>query len=859
MLPYHTACSFVGFIFFLSAQAQDGAPEIRPDTETIQPLKQAAVDLEVESTSFFIDMPIHAVVQFPELVAEPLELPGAESDFSLNSLDVSESYSSAEPRSFASLSLMARRTGPVTIPSFEFQSELTAYRTRPLQLLVSSPVESDAMSFEMRPDKTTLFEGQPLRLEVIWTADLITNQIRSLRCFPELFSRSDAEIVIPRNTSDEEWQMGMPFGGRRIIAERRPAPSDDADRSSNRFGTVSFPLFVRFNQAGTVSLPETRLEIAHLKGKGGAFSPYAAYFNNGLFEPLNSLGAYERLFTEAPAMDLEVLPLPEEGREEAFSGLFTPVSIEARLTDNTVKVGEIVEINLRVRSEAPHEMLELPPLSVQRSLRGRFRPSDEYGRSWHADGSEFLARARVLSTRVQAFPALEFEVFDPIKKEFTFIRTNPLPLTVEAADGKDYFDIRRLAPEPTLTIQPLGIWQNAQPGTMSDSANLIVGLLAEGMIWLILLAPVAYLLLLPQARERRLRAINSSYRAQAEAYDYFRKLPEQSEGKWQAFRHFLATGFSMPSDAWTPGDTNRLRETGINEEEIRHIIKMHQSVDAAEYSSQRPKNALPTLNPLGKRIFKHLRKRQALLVSALCGLVGFSSASSWDEAEALFSEALAATPGEVETDALFTRSALLFEAAAAKQVRPGSAWYNAGNAWFQAGEIGRAIAGYRQARIYQPFDESVASSLAAARALSVDVVEDKRGIELGTLPVRWLSAALVILVWILVAALLIHQRYRHRFSLAGVITLTLILFGLAVLTAFASSKSGSEGVVVTGSLYARKGPAYRYELAFNESLHDGLEFRVLEEREAWLKIQLADLRQCWIPADQVRRIWNERG
>lgn len=858
----------LGSLMTSPSWAQDAAPanpaptdagEPAEKTDPLAPLKEATVEIEIDASSFFTDMAINAVVRFPELVAEPLELPGPDSGISVINLDVTETYSDDDTKAVASISLMPRDAGLITIPSFEFQSDTTGYRTPARQILVSTPVESEAMTFTMTPAKTTVYAGEPLRIDVEWTVDLITNQIRSLRCFPEIFSHPNSEIVIPRNTDLEKHQMGMPFGGRRIIAKRVPPPSNEPNKQFERFGTVTFPLYVRFNDPGTVELPEVRLEIAHLKGKGGAFAPYAAYFNNGLFEPLAALEAFERFYTNAPALTIEVLPLPEAGRSENFSGLFAPISIETSLNAHKVEVGEVLEVSLRVKSAAPHGMIDLPALDLQRALRGRFRASNEYGRTWYEDGTGFTGRVRPLTTGVNAFPSLQVQVFNPVAGAYQTLQTEAQELTVTPANGKDFFDIRSLAPESTFTNQPEGVWHNAQPGIMRDLMNQTIGLLAENMLILNLIGVGLYFLLLPWVKERRRRATNPVYRAQAEAYEAFKKLPERSEAKWEAFRQFLATSFSMPSGAWTPGEAQRLRDSGIDETDVRAVIDTHTAMDATDFASHKPASQVPNLNPLGRRLFDHFRKAVPIIAIAWLALGSVSHADDWSEAEGLFEQALAATPGRPSTESLFTQSALKFEAAADDRKRPGAAWFNAGNAWFQAGEIGRSIACYRQARIYRPFDETISNSLDAARALSVDVVEDKRGLQLDIIPVRWLSSALVVGVWALVVFLLIHRRFKTNGTLTGVIAMLMLLILVGSLTAFASSRSGSEGVVVAGSLYGRKGPAYSYQQAFNEPVHDGLEVRILEEREGWLLVQLADERQCWVPADQVRRVLNGKG
>ena len=74
--------------------------------------------------------------------AERLELPDEHFDpasgytfteegptVSVINLDVMETYSDEDTRAVASISLMPRDAGLITIPSFEFQSDTSSYRT----------------------------------------------------------------------------------------------------------------------------------------------------------------------------------------------------------------------------------------------------------------------------------------------------------------------------------------------------------------------------------------------------------------------------------------------------------------------------------------------------------------------------------------------------------------------------------------------------------------------------------------------------------------------------------------------------------------------------------------------------------
>ena len=180
--------------------------------------------------------------------------------------------------------------------------------------------------------------------------------------------------------------------------------------------------------------------------------------------------------------------------------------------------------------------------------------------------------------------------------------------------------------------------------------------------------------------------------------------------------------------------------------------------------------------------------------------------------------------------------------------------YNAGNAWFFSGEIGRAIASYKQARIYRPFDPLIRENLKSTRALAVDVVDSLDRPAWSSWPLRWVALILILSALLFWALLLAYVRYRSRRVLVATLTVATAFTSLAALTSYNSLIRNPEGVIIVPEVYARKGPGYTYHTAFHEPLHDCLEFQLLEARDAWLQIRLSDGRSCWIPKSQAEII-----
>jgi SH3-like domain-containing protein len=59
------------------------------------------------------------------------------------------------------------------------------------------------------------------------------------------------------------------------------------------------------------------------------------------------------------------------------------------------------------------------------------------------------------------------------------------------------------------------------------------------------------------------------------------------------------------------------------------------------------------------------------------------------------------------------------------------------------------------------------------------------------------------------------------------------------------------GVMVASEVVVRTGDGETYEPQFNRALGAGIEFRVREQREEWLQIELPDGKTGWVRTDQT--------
>ena len=135
-------------------------------------------------------------------------------------------------------------------------------------------------------------------------------------------------------------------------------------------------------------------------------------------------------------------------------------------------------------------------------------------------------------------------------------------------------------------------------------------------------------------------------------------------------------------------------------------------------------------------------------------------------------------------------------------------------------------------------------------------------------PVFFVSLGVLVLV---TAVLLLNPdspdrlRQVHRFMTheLGFVFLGFVFLGLIWLALIASvladpSRSAHlEAVVVVPEAQARAADSINAPLRFGQSLPEGAEVRVLEDRGGWLHIELQNGRDGWIIQNQVKRVVEE--
>lgn len=190
---------------------------------------------------------------------------------------------------------------------------------------------------------------------------------------------------------------------------------------------------------------------------------------------------------------------------------------------------------------------------------------------------------------------------------------------------------------------------------------------------------------------------------------------------------------------------------------------------------------------------------------------------------------------------------------------------NLANSYLLTDDLGRAILNYRRAQRLDSSNPDIHKNLNFARSKRTDqftVTAQKKILErlffwhydfsMGT---RFLVGGIcfaTFCIW------LVLKLWIAKWPAVIPVCCVTVLITIAMIVSVAieqhSLSTHRSGVIIAESVVARQGDGDNYPKSFNEPLHAGVEFDVIEQRPGWLHIELPNAQNAWIPAQSVELI-----
>jgi tetratricopeptide (TPR) repeat protein len=781
--------------------------------------------------------------------------------------------------------LTAGQPGVMHLPEVTVVVDGRTYTTNPVDVTVSRPGTTDRMSVECLLSDKECYVGQPLVMTVRW---IVTARVQDGAFEVPVFRSDDFYLEdlaeAPGAGALEQTIHGVPV---RATEQRQLIRGVEG-------AVISFRKVLIPKRAGHLRLDPVSISANMAVGRertGDFFDPYRIRF--------------QRVSAQSDPVELEVRPLPEQGRPPQFYGLVGRYTIAASAAPTKVNVGDPITLTIRIGGNPFLKPVQWPGLEQVPELAANFKiPNDKASPVLEGGAKVFTQTLRANSEAVTRIPPLSLAYFDPEQGDYVVAQTEPIPLAVAPTRVLTNVDVEgtTLSAPANREVEAIrkGLSANYYgPEVLVNQHLSVLALLmrpAYAVLWSVPLLGLVISAAVQLARRTSPESLarKRRRRAAAVARAQLQKVPGAELGQRHelllaALQGYIGDRFDRVAASLTADECHQVLVEATGD--TAAAARCKQLIEACEAARYAPLQAqvgpdqvreaaeliqsVEKTRPAADRARKsHLSYRPSVLLLGLCLLLGPTAHAAGalpreqlptllQEANAAFQQANAAGTPETARP-LYDRAILLYEKLIDQGgIQNAKLYYNLANAYLLRDDLGRAILNYRRALKLDRSDLNIQKNLAFARSRRTDRVETSTEKQvLGTLFFWHYDFSLrtkVLLACLCFAAVctaltawtwLSDTRRPPGLLWAAAFAGVLLAALLASLAVEARHRAVVRpGVVTAAQVVARQGDGPNYPPSFKEPLHAGMEFELLEQRPGWLHIVLSDSTDAWIPAD----------
>jgi hypothetical protein len=565
------------------------------------------------------------------------------------------------------------------------------------------------------------------------------------------------------------------------------------------------------------------------------------------------------------ARTLEVRALPETGRPATFSGVVgEQFAIEVRASRSVVKLGEPVELDIKVKSNQRLDTLSLGRLDGEGRL-----PKDKFTVPAEAPTGELSEDATTKTFKVVAqvtgpateVPALAFSYFDPAKNAYQTIHSEPIALSVGGSSVVGAGDVVGGAPSKQAAAAPAeeAASVNAELALSSTSAvddRPLSGSLLWLLVGVLYAVPLAVLgfrswQLRTAGRREEAAEVRAARRRVEDLLDRGQTAPAREiAGPLGAALRELARVLGRPADdlgllarleteSFAPGAASQPLSPDLRSSAAGLLRRWSIAARRARTGGAGPATAA------------------ALLLAAL-GLPAAARADALGEGRGHYEQAMTITDPTARKAAFARAAVSLGEAARAHPDQPEllADW---GNAALGAGDVATATLAYRRALAIDGGNPRARRNLGWLRGRQSDLFRPATATgatEALLFFHAWPRARRLLVGAAAFAAailLLVPWSGRRRRGLAAAAVLPFAIW-LAMLASVLLEDRHDRDAVVMDAVVLRAADSPGAPASLTQPLPRGAEVSILERRADWTRIRVASGTEGWLPSGAVETI-----
>jgi len=195
-----------------------------------------------------------------------------------------------------------------------------------------------------------------------------------------------------------------------------------------------------------------------------------------------------------------------------------------------------------------------------------------------------------------------------------------------------------------------------------------------------------------------------------------------------------------------------------------------------------------------------------------------------------------------------------------------SLYFNIGNAHYKLNNIGPSVYYYEKALQLDPNDSDIKTNLTFAENARIDAIESLPK----TVFKKWYQAvsgiftfngwaiATVVFVLLFVALFLIYyfsisERKKRLLFVASLLSIVFLFISCVMaFKTFGDFKNNSPAIIFAETAEVKSEPNLGSDSAF--TLHEGTKVQIIAEETNWVRIELADGKDGWIPVGDLKKL-----
>jgi hypothetical protein len=310
--------------------------------------------------------------------------------------------------------LTVSREGRIQLPSLTVEVNGKTYRTNPVTVNIIKPGTTDQLDLDVSLSQQRCYVGQPVIMTVKF---FISANIGDFQFNIPAFNSDDFYIEDP-DVSDPQAKLYRLNTEMNVMVSQNRTVHNGKESILLSFSKVLIP-----KNSGKISMQPASVSAAVDIGQVRSRDPFDSFFGRQT--------QYRRFMVSSEPLELEVLPLPEQGKPAQFYGLVGQYTISASATPTKVNVGDPITLTIKIGGGKYLKPVQWPELENLSEMATNFKiPAQKSSPTIDNGFKIFTQTIRANNNKVSEIPPIPLVYFDTEQGKYVTAKTEPIKLEV---------------------------------------------------------------------------------------------------------------------------------------------------------------------------------------------------------------------------------------------------------------------------------------------------------------------------------------------------------------------------------------------------------------------------------------------